>query len=42
VQDFMKKFTEFQIKVEAVIRQLDSTKEIPKFLERSIPSLIHF
>lgn len=42
VEEFMKKFTTFQVKVNEVCRQLDSTKQLPKFIERTIPSMIHF
>ena len=42
VVDFMKKFTEFQVKVNGVIRTLDASKELPKTLENSIPLLVHF
>ena len=42
VQEFAKKFTEFQVKVENVTRQLDAGKELPRVIERSLPILMHF
>ena len=42
VTEFMKKFSEFQIKVNGVIRVLDQSKELPKQLENSIPLMVHF
>ena len=42
IKEFQKKFTEFQVKVYDVVHKLDTVKDLPKFLERSLPLLIHF
>ena len=41
VLEFQKKFSEFQIKVFEVIELLDTVKDIPRFVERTIPVLTH-